>query len=146
RGVRPGKPVASPDADAVRRHVAAVLAGDDSSVSLEDDARAIGPTGQRASGRDVGKLATPEEMFPGAGSVEPTGIHIGLSKSGTVAWAIATFNVTATPARASFVLEKRAGDWRVVQTHVSRPVRGDVLAAESGIGHEKPEPEAPVAP
>ena len=139
--------VESREADTVRKRIAAVLAGDDSAVSLEDDALVIGPTGQRAAGRAVGKLATPAELFPNAGTVETTGIRVAFSASGTVAWAVATFNVGAAPARASFVLEKRGGDWRIVVTQVSRPVRGDALAAESGLTPpDQPEPETPVAP
>jgi ketosteroid isomerase-like protein len=145
---KPAKTAAdSPDAEAVRKRIVAVLAGDDSPVSLEDDALVIGPSGERAAGRAVGKVATPVALFPRAGSIEPTGIRVALSKSGTVAWAAASFNVTATPARASFVLEKRGGEWRVIQTHVSRPVRGDALAAESGLTTpQRPEPETPEAP
>ena len=145
---RPPKSVIeSREADTVRKRVAAVLAGDDSAVSLEDDALVIGPAGQRATGRAVGKLATPGELFPNAGTVEPTGIRVAFSTSGTVAWAVATLNVTATPARASFVLEKRGGEWRVILMHVSRPARGDALAADSGLTTpERPEPETPVEP
>ncbi|MND01676.1 hypothetical protein D3C83_207640 [compost metagenome] len=32
-------------------------------------------------------------------------------------------------ARATFVLEKRSGDWRIVQTHVSAPIPEAALAA-----------------
>jgi ketosteroid isomerase-like protein len=139
--------VESREADTVRKRIIAVLAGDDSAVSLEDDALVVGPTGQRASGRAVGKLATPEELFPNAGIVEPSGMRVAFSTSGTVAWAIATFNVAAAPARATFVLEKRGGEWRIVATDVSRPVRGDALAAESGLtAPERPASEKPVEP
>ena len=100
------------EGDLVKRRIIAVLTGDDSAVSLEDDALVIGPADERAHGREVGKIATPASFFPARGAIEPTGIRVALARSGTVAWAAATFvfaGAKTTSARASFVLEKRGG-------------------------------------
>jgi hypothetical protein len=123
----------------VRRTVLAVLTGEESAVSLEPDASVLGPGAEQASGRDVGRWSTPLAFFPRGAVIAPTGVRVELARSRTVAWSAATFDVRAggtLPARASFVLEKRGGAWRVVATHVSRPVSADTLLGELGLRRE----------
>lgn len=135
----PGVTGGGAEGQAVRKRVVNVLAGsDDSPVSLDEGVVSIGPRGERSRGRDVARVATPMAYFVGAGSLEVSGLRIGVSRSGTVAWATATFAIGAggPAARATFVLEKRGGLWWIVQTHVSRPVTTETLAADLGIGAE----------
>jgi ketosteroid isomerase-like protein len=131
----PGVIAGGSEGQAVRQRVVNVLSGaDESPVSLDDAALTFGPHGERARGRDVGKVATPQAFF--AAAAEVTGMRVGVSRSGTVAWASASFSIGAGgPAgRAMFVLEKRGGLWWIIQTHVSRPVTSETLAADLGIG------------
>ena len=133
----PGVIAGGEEGQAVRKRVVNVLSGaDESPMSLDDGALTLGPRGERARGRDVGKLATPQAFF--AAAAEVTGMRVAVSKSGTVAWATASFAIGAGgPAgRATFVLEKRGGLWWIVQTHVSRPVTSETLAADLGMGGE----------
>lgn len=53
-----------------------------------------------------------------------TGLRIEIAGSGAVAWAAATLGSE----RATWVLERRAGNWEIVQSHRSYGIKRETLA------------------
>jgi hypothetical protein len=61
--------------------------------------------------------------------VRTSGLRVQVSRTGNVAWAAGNLVEGSGPAqRASFVLERRGGEWRVVQSHMSVPLTREQLA------------------
>ncbi len=69
----------------------------------------------------------------GSDAVELVALRVEVGRSGTVAWAAGLLRLTAAQgtydARATWVLERRRDDWRLVQTHLSAPITEELLSA-----------------
>src|SRR5262249_49481954 len=75
-------------------------------------------------GRDIAAHPTPGALFGAA--VDPISLRVDVSASETVAWAAALLRISGkrgdATARATWVVVKRGGALRVVQTHLSLPL------------------------
>lgn len=120
----------------VRETILASLATG-SRVSADPDAFAIGVAAeQEHAGVDIAGAGVPGLVaLCEVQSAVVTSMRVEIGRTGTVAWAAALVRLTTAAgqtftARATWVLEKRLEDWRIVQTHVSAPLAEDILAAD----------------
>jgi hypothetical protein len=101
-------------------------------VATDDDAVLVAPDAV-LRGRDIAARPTPRALVGPSASVELIALRLDVSAAQTVAWAAALLRISDTRgemiARATWVVVKRGGALRVVQTHLSLPVDGAELAA-----------------
>jgi ketosteroid isomerase-like protein len=134
-GKVPDGAAARADAVEARRVILALLADRDDArskhVAVDDDAVLIAADPNReVRGAKLAEISTVRGLYGYDSTITPTGLRVDVSPSGNVAWAIASLRLVGArdgrkldvPLRASFVLEKRDGVFRVVQTHVSTPL------------------------
>jgi hypothetical protein len=124
---------AAGEAARVRDLLLAHVRGDVSARSLEAGALALGVSAVRELRGAAIAEAPSLAALAGATGATPLGLRVVLGETGAVAWAAAVLRVTAPggayEVRATWVLEQRAGAWRIVQTHVSAPVPEAIIAA-----------------
>jgi hypothetical protein len=131
----------------VRDRVASLLASAPRG-AIAADARLVAYDARVIEGAAAAELPTVRALFGPDYSVEPAGLRVVLSTTGSVAWAAALATVRGPAgtftARATWVLEQRDGELRVVQTHVSVPIPdADLAAAAWGVTVQT---EAPAGP
>src|SRR5262249_38986780 len=119
-------------AEDVRQLVAGLIADRPEAlpaIAADDEAVLIAPHAI-LRGRDIAAHPTPGALFGAA--VDPISLRVDVSASETVAWAAALLRISGkrgdATARATWVIVKRGGALRVVQTHLSLPVDGAALA------------------
>jgi ketosteroid isomerase-like protein len=108
-------------------------------VSLEPDALLVGSDPDRElHGKAIAELSTVRALYGYDYGVAQQDLRVVAAPSGTVAWGAANLVVEGLrggkpfrlPVRATWVLERRGEEWRVVQTHVSVPVTREMLAVK----------------
>lgn len=142
--------VTGPDADEIRRVIEVSLAGGDPAlalVSTEAGALLLGSDPVRElRGPEIARVISPAGLYAGS-TVTPGPIRVELTEKQTVGLAASNLTVGgrgfSLGLRATWVLEKVAGKWRIAQTHVSVPVPRAKLALEVfgepelDLGHEE---------
>jgi ketosteroid isomerase-like protein len=103
-------------------------------VSVGDEALLLGsdPT-RELRGADIAQVVSPAALYAGS-EVTAKDLRVGFVGSKSVAFVLGNLTVGsggfALGVRATWILEKRAEGWRIVQTHVSVPVPRTRLALE----------------
>jgi ketosteroid isomerase-like protein len=128
-----------PEAQTVREILLDLIEDDHFSrnkhIATDDRALVVGSDPDREiRGAAVADLATVRALYGFDYKVTPEALRIRVARAKKAAWAAANLYLTDGQGkrllglRATWVLEKADGPWRVVQTHVSLPVPRDVLA------------------
>jgi hypothetical protein len=124
----------------VRELLKSLLASDKAvaeHIDVRPGALLLGPDNlPEARGDKIKDVPTVRALFNYAAKVTDRGIRVDVSDSGQTAWAAAVLEVEVTRdgmpvrlgVRATWVLDRVDGLWRVVQTHVSLPITGDALS------------------
>lgn len=118
-------------------------------VSAAPSALFLGPDpGQVLRGDAIKTTPTVRALLGYAASVSARDLRVKVSSTGQTAWGAATLAVELPRGerslffglRATWVLERADGAWKVVQTHVSFPICRDELAARA-FGEDAPPPD-----